>query len=348
MSPTVSQQVLVVAVATGLLVLVVRMARRRMLDVGLASLWGTIALIGASSALLIPAVAPVGRALALTPAALLTLTSSLVLLVITLLLSGRLVRLQDVQQDLNEAIALGRAAPIPPAGASTLIVIPAWNEAASIADVVRGLLALGHPVLVVDDGSDDPTADLAARAGAHVVRLPVRQGVGAALRAGFRHATANGFLQVVQCDGDGQHPPGNVALLLDGPSDADLVIGSRFTERRSRRAEPVLRRGAMGMLSRTASAAARHPITDASSGSRLIREPLLSGFARSFPRHYLGDTFEATVAAARAGYVIREVPVTILPRRRGSSSASVRDAIRFTLRTLVTVATRSHLDLPRR
>jgi hypothetical protein len=344
-----AQQVLVVVLAGALLTAVIRLTRRGALDVGLASLWLTIAAIGATSALLIPLVEPVGGLLGLTPAALLTAATSIVLLAITLVLSHRMVDLADGQQDLAEAVALLAAHPVTDdAPGRTLVVVPAWNESASIGAVVADLCATGLPVLVVDDGSTDDTGALAAAAGAQVIRLPRRQGVGAALRAGFRLAVAQGFTQVIQADGDGQHPPENVTVLLAGPADADLIIGSRFTRTGSRRSEGLVRRTAMGLLARTASSAAGHRITDASSGSRLVRQPLLGSWAQRFPRHYLGDTFEATVAAARAGYRIAEVPVPNVARAHGSSSASVRAATRFTLRALVAVLTRTQAELPPR
>ena len=96
-----------------------------------------------------------------------------------------------------------------------LVVVPAKNEADTIAGVVTGLAALGYPTLVVDDGSTDATAMLAAGAGAIVVSMPFNLGVGGALRCGFQYAVDHGYRLVVQCDGDGQHRADQVAVLLD-------------------------------------------------------------------------------------------------------------------------------------
>jgi hypothetical protein len=101
----------------------------------------------------------------------------------------------------------------------------------------------------------------------------------------------------------------------------------------------------MAMLARSASRATGTAITDATSGFRIISEPLLSQFARTFPAHYLGDTYEAVVSAGRAGYVVREVPVVIVDRAHGQSSASPLAAVRFTLRAVIVAATRLHFPI---
>jgi hypothetical protein len=100
------------------------------------------------------------------------------------------------------------------------------------------------------------------------------------------------------------------------------------------------------LLSRSASRATGVRITDSTSGFRIIVEPLLSAFAGSFPAYYLGDTFEAVVAAGRAGYVVCEMPVSMDRRRHGTSSASPLAATRFTVRALVVVMTRLHFSIP--
>ena len=85
-----------------------------------------------------------------------------------------------------------------------LVVIPAFNEAKSIGQVVDQVNTFGFQTLVVNDGSIDRTADVAHEFGAHVVSLPLNSGVGGALRCGFRYAVENGFAAVIQCDADGQ------------------------------------------------------------------------------------------------------------------------------------------------
>ena len=116
----------------------------------------------------------------------------------------------------------------------TLVFIPAWNEEASVAEVigdVREHLPEAD-VLVVDDGSSDATAARAREAGAIVASLPFNQGLGAALQTGYLYALREGYDNCAHLDSDGQHPAGEVARLLEEvvADRADLVIGSRYRE----------------------------------------------------------------------------------------------------------------------
>jgi glycosyltransferase involved in cell wall biosynthesis len=201
--------------------------------------------------------------------------------------------------------------------------------------------------LVVDDGSTDATSVAAAAAGAAVVRLPINLGVGGAMRCGFRYAVNHGYAGVVQCDADGQHPPETIAALVDSQraSGAHLLIGSRFHPDAQGYQVGIVRRLVMRLLGASASRAARAPIHDATSGFRVFSEPLLSAFAASFPAHYLGDTYEAVIAAGRAGYTVEEVPVVMQRRSHGTSSASPVAAARLTVRAVVVVATRLHFSI---
>ena len=114
----------------------------------------------------------------------------------------------------------------------TLILIPAYNEADSLPTVLEEFrtCAPGMDVLVVDDGSEDSTPSLLAERGARRLHLPVRQGVGTAVRTGLRYAKSCGYDAVIRFDGDGQHPAGFldalVAPLMNGT--ADVAIGSRY------------------------------------------------------------------------------------------------------------------------
>jgi glycosyltransferase involved in cell wall biosynthesis len=219
-----------------------------------------------------------------------------------------------------------------------LVVVPAFNEERNIAAVVEGLRSAAYDVLVVDDGSRDRTAAVAAASGARVVRLPLNLGVGGALRCGFRFAVDNGYGVVVQCDGDGQHVPEEIHTLLLAMEahQAHLVIGSRFAAAGDY-AVSGSRRFAMRVLCRVASRRTRVRLTDTTSGFRAIRQPLLGAFADVYPSQYLGDTFEALVGAGTSGYRVVEVPVQMRERASGSSSASVGMSARYVLRAVLTV-----------
>jgi hypothetical protein len=91
----------------------------------------------------------------------------------------------------------------------------------------------------------------------------------------------------------------------------------------------------MRLLSALASRATSTTITDATSGFRLIRDPLLSEFAKVFPSYYLGDTYEALISAGKAGFVVREIPTVIVNRTHGTSSASTRQSVKFIFKSVV-------------
>ena len=220
---------------------------------------------------------------------------------------------------------------------NVLVIVPAFNEQESISAVLRTLLDNKYQILVVDDGSVDKTRSLAQGAGANVLTLPFNLGVGGALRAGFKFAVRNQYRAVVQVDADGQHDASQIVNLIEtaNESGAHLVLGSRFQRSAESMTVPVVRRQVMRLLSALASRATGTTITDATSGFRLIRDPLLSEFAKVFPSYYLGDTYEALISAGKAGFVVREIPTVIVNRTHGTSSASTRQSVKFIFKSVV-------------
>lgn len=227
---------------------------------------------------------------------------------------------------------------------NTLVVVPAFNEESSLASVIAEIRSCGYEVLVINDGSTDNTVDVARMSGARILDLPINLGVGGALRAGFKYACERNFQAVVQVDADGQHPADGIVHLLDeaNASRAHLVIGSRFLSDGTSMEVGRVRRFVMRLLARSASNATRSPITDATSGFRIIQQPLLTEFSRTFAVNYLGDTYEALIAAGRAGYVVREIPAALRPRQNGESTASLVEAVTFTLKGLAATALHIH------
>lgn len=205
-----------------------------------------------------------------------------------------------------------------------LVVIPAFNEQASVADVVAEVFSKlpGASVLVVDDGSSDGTADEARRAGATVAVLPFNLGVGGAMRTGFRYALENGFEVAVQIDADGQHDPAGVPALVAGLDTADLVLGARFAGEGDYVSRGP-RRWAMVVLAWFLSRMLRTKLTDTTSGFKASGPRAIRLFASHYPAEYLGDTIEALVIAARSGLVVRQVPSAMRPRAGGTPSHNV-------------------------
>ncbi|GAA0394931.1 glycosyltransferase family 2 protein [Micromonospora gifhornensis] len=220
-------------------------------------------------------------------------------------------------------------------GKRLLVIIPALNEAGSIADVVREIRGElpGVDVLVVDDGSADRTAAVAVAAGARVARLPYNLGVGGAMRLGYRYAHDHDYDVAVQIDADGQHDPRYVPKLVDLLDDYDLVIGARFAGEGDYAVRGP-RRWAMGMLSVVLSGLAGTTLTDTTSGFRAANRRMIEMFARWYPAEYLGDTVETLVHAARRGYRIQQVPVAMRRRMAGTPSHSPAKAMIYLGRAL--------------
>jgi glycosyltransferase involved in cell wall biosynthesis len=202
-----------------------------------------------------------------------------------------------------------------------LVVMPAFNEADSVGDVIREVRAKVPEVgiLVVDDGSRDDTARIARDAGADVARLPFNLGVGGAMRAGYRYALERGYDIAVQIDADGQHDPASLPALVTGLADADLIIGARFAGEGEYRVRGP-RQWAMVVLAGIISRIAHTRLTDTTSGFRAAGPRAIRVFAQHYPAEYLGDTIEALVILARSGLTIRQMPVSMRPRQAGTPS----------------------------
>lgn len=189
-------------------------------------------------------------------------------------------------------------------GPKVLALIPGYNEEVGIAAVVREACAL-LPVLVVDDGSKDRTADAAEEAGAEVLRQQPNQGKGAALRAGFRHALERGFDAVITLDADGQHDPSEMTKFLEchRETGADLIIGAReFGEM------PFVRRLSNRFARASFSRVVGRPILDNQSGYRLISVPLMRLLEGSRERGFEFEV-EMIVVCVREGMRLEWVPI---------------------------------------
>lgn len=214
-----------------------------------------------------------------------------------------------------------------------LIIIPAFNEAAAIPELLRELREAcpRSDVLVISDGSVDSTAVVARQGGARVLDLPCNLGVGGAVQAGFQYAAQQGYDGVVRIDGDGQHRPSEIEKLFDrarnGPED--LIVGTRFgggEERVSSR----LRHAGIRVLARFLSIICRSRVTDPTSGFWLVRRPLLDCFAQSYPSEYPEP--EALALLRRQGYLFTETPVQFRRRTAGRSSIRKWDTVYFALK----------------
>jgi len=202
-----------------------------------------------------------------------------------------------------------------------IVVIPAYNEEESLGPLLSEMRTAVPEldVLVVNDGSADRTADVAAAHGAAVLDLPCQLGVGGAVQAGLRYAFEHGYTYVVRCDAAGPHPPGEIPKMLaavrgDG---VDLVIGSRFLGLKTYGSTVFRYCGIMG-LAAFLSLICRKRVTDPTSGFQALSRPLMYFFSRSYPADYPEP--EALALMRRQGYDFVEVPVAFRERAAGRSS----------------------------
>jgi glycosyltransferase involved in cell wall biosynthesis len=207
----------------------------------------------------------------------------------------------------------------------TLVFIPAWNEAGSVAAViaeVRECLPRAD-LLVIDDGSADETAGRAREAGALVASLPFNQGLGAALQTGYLHALREGYDFCAHLDADGQHPPPEVARLLEEvyADRADLVIGSRYRDPGPAKSDdyrPTLsRRIGTGVFRFFLTLATRQRFTDTTSGMRAANRRVMALFSERYSPDFA--EIESLQLAVREGLRVEEVPVRMLERAGGRS-----------------------------
>ncbi|MEA2196961.1 MAG: hypothetical protein QOJ25_1012 [Solirubrobacteraceae bacterium] len=202
-------------------------------------------------------------------------------------------------------------------------MVPAYNEAGAITHVVRALRerAPGFDVIVVDDGSTDDTAHRAGAAGAAVVRLPYNLGIGGAVQTGFVYALDHGYDFMAQVDGDGQHEPAELAVLLDAmvaePS-LDMVCGSRFITEDYRYPAPISRRTGIHLFAFTLTRILGQRISDPTSGFRLYNRRAIALFARDYPHDY--PEVEAILMVHAHRLRMKEVPVRMHLRGTGRSS----------------------------
>ena len=220
-----------------------------------------------------------------------------------------------------------------------IAIVPALNEQDSIASVIREIRAADpdFEIVVIDDGSVDRTAEVAAGAGVTVVSMPFNVGIGGAVQTGLQYADAHGFDIAVQVDADGQHDPREIAKLLEPhlADEADIVVGSRFAGERTYRA-PLRRRVGIRVFATLVSLIVGQELTDTSSSFRAFRRRAIAYFAKDYPHGFL-ETVEATVIAVRCGLRVKEVPVVMRERETGHSTLTLPLSIYYGAKVLVAV-----------
>ena len=206
------------------------------------------------------------------------------------------------------------------------VVIPCFNEGASIAPLVAAARRQFPRVLVVDDGSTDDTTAQAQSAGAQVVPHTKNLGKGAALRTGLAQAQQQGFEWAFTLDGDGQHEPDDMPAFLEcaGRTGALLVVGNRMP---NARAIPWLRRQVNRWMSRQLSRRAGRPLPDSQCGFRLIH--LATWAALPLKTEHFEVESETLMAFLKAAHPVAFVPIRVIGRGRSSHIHPVTDSLRW-------------------
>ena len=218
-----------------------------------------------------------------------------------------------------------------------LAIIPAHNEEHSLPRLIGELHQAGVDTVVVDDASSDATERVARAAGALVLHLSVNLGIGGAVQAGFLYAVRNGYDVALQVDGDGQHDPAQIPLIVAPLTrgEADCVIGSRYLPACPDPGykTPFLRRVGMHFSMLVLLLATGLRIHDTTSGFRALNRDAFTFFSTEYPVDH--PEAESLLVLHQAGFRFIEVPVTMRIRTSGESLFSFIRAALYPMRVIV-------------
>jgi glycosyltransferase involved in cell wall biosynthesis len=206
------------------------------------------------------------------------------------------------------------------------VIIPSYNEARTIGAITKELKGRGLAVYVVDDGSTDNTAGIAADQGAVVIAHDKNKGKGASLIEGFGRILKEDFDAVLIMDGDGQHAMMDVDNFFKKMAEtgADIIIGNRMLDTASM---PAIRKVTNRIMSRVISKMCGKNIPDTQCGFKLIKRSVLEGIKFEFSNFEIES--EILIKAARRGFKIESVPIKTVYRDETSKIKPIFDTIRF-------------------
>lgn len=225
--------------------------------------------------------------------------------------------------------------------ASTLIIIPAYNEAGNIEAVITSLGSTNPDwdILVVNDGSTDNTGEVAKATGrALVAELPCNLGIGGAVQTGLKYAARHNYLHAVKFDGDGQHRAEEIDSLLRSilSGSADVVIGSRFLGNGQGYQSTWVRRIGIGLFQIINSLLIGQKVTDNTSGLRAYNRKSIEFLAKHYPSFDYPEP-EEIILLAKNNFVIREIPVEMRERAQGKSSISPLKSLYYVVKVVLAV-----------
>lgn len=208
----------------------------------------------------------------------------------------------------------------------TCVIIPTYNEHKAIAELIKRIHSQNLQAVVVDDGSQDNTAQIAQEEGAIVLRNQDNQGKGASLIRGFDYALSQGFDAVITIDGDGQHLPEDIPFFLRLAKDSQsaIFIGNRMQKTKNM---PLARLFTNRIMSWIISRMVKQDIPDTQCGFRLIKKELLKEIKFSTLKYETES--EILIQAGRKGFKIESVPIKTIYRGEKSQINPFIDTIRF-------------------
>jgi glycosyltransferase involved in cell wall biosynthesis len=217
------------------------------------------------------------------------------------------------------------------------VIIPAYNEEETIADVVEGVIALGsdyHPV-VINDCSQDNTTAIAEKAGAVVIELPFNIGIGGAVQTGFKYTVNQGYDACIQVDGDGQHPPHYIPAVVEPlfTDKLDIVVGSRLLG--SDYKIPFMRYLGIKAFSLFIRLFCGLTIKDTTSGFRAFNRQAAEFCAGCYPQDYPEP--ESLLLLHMKGFKIGEIPVEMSRREHGKSSITPLRSVYYMAKVLMSM-----------
>ena len=216
---------------------------------------------------------------------------------------------------------------------SSLVVIPTYNEAESIGEILAALKPLDCDVLVIDDGSPDGSAQIVRNLGIEVIERGGKQGLGSAYRTGFSIGLDRGYSYIIQMDADGSHQIADLEKMMDWIGSADLLIGSRWIKDGGIANWSKLRQYLSKSANTYANLLLSLGVKDTTSGFRIYTSALLNKMEISTIRSE-GYCFqiEMTRRAIARGGSVAEVPITFIERAHGVSKMSFSIALEAVLR----------------
>ena len=219
-----------------------------------------------------------------------------------------------------------------------LVIIPAYNEEASIVNTVQDILdhAPGFDYVIINDCSKDRTLQRCRENGLNVIDLPVNLGIGGGIQTGYRYAVEHGYDVAVQFDGDGQHDASYLQAMADRleRDDLDMVIGSRFVENEGFQSTGIRRFG-INFFKFLIKLLYGGTITDATSGMRMCSRRVMEEFSVDYPQDYPEP--ETVARLLRKKYKVQEIPVVMRERSAGTSSINPAKSVYYMIKVSLAI-----------